>query len=43
MADVPMRSAFLVRDGEGIEAVWMLGGDLPDLDAVIAAARGLDD
>lgn len=38
MTDVPSRSAFLIRDGEYIEAAWMLGGDLPDIDAVIAAA-----
>ena len=39
MTDVPMRVAFLIRDGETIEAAWMLGGELPDIDAVIAAAR----
>ena len=39
MRDVAIRSAFLVRDGETIEAAWMLGGELPDLDAVIAEAR----
>jgi peroxiredoxin len=38
MADVPMRSAFLVEDGETIRAAWMLGGELPDIDAVVAAA-----
>ena len=37
MQDVPSRSAFLIRDGETIEAAWMLGGELPDIDAVIAA------
>src|ERR1700741_2885856 len=37
MNDVPIRTAFLIRDGKTIEAAWMLGGDLPDLDAVIAA------
>ena len=37
MRDVPVRSAFLVRDGETIEAAWQLGGELPDIDAVIAA------
>src|SRR5262245_62281482 len=37
MLDVPARSAFLIRDGETIVTAWMLGGDLPDLDAVIAA------
>jgi peroxiredoxin len=38
MADVPARSAFLIEDGSRIRASWMLGGELPDLDAVIAAA-----
>ena len=38
MADVPMRSAFLIEDGETIRAAWMLGRELPDVDAVIAAA-----
>src|SRR5262245_4202566 len=41
MADVAARSAFLIRDGAIIEAAWMLGGELPDVDAVIAAAREL--
>jgi len=39
MRDVSARSAFLIRDGETIVAAWMLGGDLPDLDAVIAVAE----
>jgi peroxiredoxin len=39
MRDVPARSAFLIRDAETIVAAWMLGGDLPDLEAVIAAAN----
>jgi peroxiredoxin len=39
MNDVPIRSAFLIRDGRTIEAVWMLGRELPDVDAVIDAAR----
>jgi peroxiredoxin len=39
MHDVAIRSAFLIRDGETIEATWMLGSELPDIDAVIAAAR----
>jgi hypothetical protein len=39
MHDVAMRSAFLIRDGATIKAAWMLGGDLPDIDAVIAEAR----
>ena len=37
MRDVAIRTAFLIRDGEKIEAAWMLGGELPDIDAVIAA------
>ena len=41
MSDVAMRSAFLIRDGEHIEATWMLGGELPDIDEVIAAAGEL--
>jgi hypothetical protein len=39
MHDVAIRSAFLIRDGETIEATWMLGSELPDIDAVIAAAQ----
>ena len=39
-SDVAVRSAFLIRDGETIEAAWLLGGELPDIDAVIAAAAG---
>jgi hypothetical protein len=39
MHDVAMRSAFLIRDAATIEAAWMLGADLPDIDAVIAGAR----
>lgn len=38
MAGVSMRSAFLIRDGETIVAAWLLGGELPDVDAVIEAA-----
>lgn len=39
MADVPKRSAFLIEDGQRVRASWMLDGELPDIDAVIAAAR----
>ena len=39
MADVAARSAFLIEDGETIRAAWMLGPELPDIDAVIEAAR----
>jgi peroxiredoxin len=38
MRDVPARSAFLIEDGETVVAAWMLGGELPDIDAVIEAA-----
>ena len=41
MRDVAVRSAFLIRDGGMIEAAWLLGGELPDIDEVIAAARNL--
>jgi peroxiredoxin len=39
MNDVAIRSAFLIGDGETIEAAWMLGRELPDIDAVIAEAQ----
>ncbi|CAN5199890.1 hypothetical protein BH09ACT13_BH09ACT13_10340 [soil metagenome] len=39
MEDVAARSCFLIQDGERIEAVWMLGRRLPDIDGVIAEAR----
>jgi peroxiredoxin len=39
MRDVAARSSFLIADGETVVASWMLGGELPDIDAVIAAAR----
>ena len=39
MQDVAMRSSFLIEDGERIVASWMLGRALPDIDAVIAAAK----
>jgi peroxiredoxin len=34
---VAARSAFLLEDGT-VRAAWMLGAELPDVDAVIAAA-----
>ena len=37
MADVSARSAFLI-EGDTVRASWLLGSDLPDIDAVIAAA-----
>jgi len=39
MKDIAARSAFLIEDGETIRAAWMLGRELPDIDAVIAAAQ----
>jgi peroxiredoxin len=41
MNDVAMRTAFLIEDAETIRAAWMLGRELPDIDAVIEAARAL--
>src|SRR3970040_1052166 len=41
MDDVAARSAFLIEDGETIREAWMLGRELPDIDAVIAAAQGV--
>ena len=41
MTDVAARTAFLIEDGVTIRAAWMLGGDLPDIDAVIETARAL--
>jgi len=38
MSDVSIRSAFLIRDGETIVAGWMLGREMPDIDAVIETA-----
>jgi len=37
MADVPARSAFLI-EGDTVRAAWVLGTELPDVDAIIAAA-----
>jgi glutaredoxin-dependent peroxiredoxin len=39
MTDVAMRSAFLIENGQTIVAAWLLGRELPDIDAVIEAAR----
>jgi peroxiredoxin len=40
MADVAARSAFLIED-DTVRAAWMLGSELPDIDAIIAAASSL--
>jgi hypothetical protein len=37
MADVSTRSAFLI-DGDIVRAAWMLGREMPDVDAIVAAA-----
>jgi len=39
MRDVAARTAFLIEDGRTVGAAWKLGRELPDIDAVIAAAR----
>ncbi len=40
MADVPARCAFLI-EGDTVRAAWQLRSELPDIDAVIAAASSL--
>ena len=40
MTNVSARSAFLI-EGDTVRASWMLGRDMPDVDAVIAAASSL--
>ena len=40
MEDVSARTAFLIEGGSRIRAAWDLGRELPDVDAVIAAATG---
>ena len=40
MADVSARSAFLI-EGDTVRASWLLGSELPDVDAAIAAASSL--
>ena len=37
MTEVAARSAFLI-EGDTVRASWLLGRDMPDIDAVIAAA-----
>jgi peroxiredoxin len=39
MRDVSARASFLVEDGRTIWESWMHGRELPDLDAVVAAAH----
>ncbi|MDQ3379433.1 MAG: redoxin domain-containing protein [Actinomycetota bacterium] len=41
MHDVAARSCFLIEDGQTIRGAWMLGRELPDIDAVIAAAGAI--
>jgi peroxiredoxin len=38
MQDVASRTAFLIEDGTTIRESWMLGRELPDIEAVVAAA-----
>ena len=40
MEEVAARSAFLI-EGDTVRASWMLGREMPDVDAVIAAASSL--
>ena len=40
MEDVAARSAFLI-EGDTVKASWLLESELPDVDAVIAAASSL--
>jgi peroxiredoxin len=39
MTDVAIRSAFLIEDSRTIRAAWLLGRELPDIDAVIEVAK----
>jgi peroxiredoxin len=39
MVDVAMRSCFLIEDGATVLEAWMLGPELPDIDAIVAASR----
>lgn len=41
MEGIAARSCFLVADGATILAAWMLGSELPHVDAVIETARAL--
>ncbi len=41
MEDVAARSCFLIEDGTTIRATWMLGSELPDVDAIIESVRAL--
>jgi peroxiredoxin len=38
MADVPMRASFLIEDGSKVVETWMHGSEMPDIDAIVAAA-----
>jgi len=39
MTGIGTRSAFLIKDGRTVRASWLLGSELPDINAVIEAAR----
>jgi peroxiredoxin len=42
MRGVSSRTAFLIENGT-IRQVWELGGELPDIDAVLEAAGRIED
>jgi peroxiredoxin len=42
MSGVSSRTAFLIENGM-IREAWELGGELPDIDAVLEAARRIED
>jgi len=39
MTGIGTRSAFLIEDGQTVRTSWLLGSELPDIDAVIVEAR----
>jgi glutaredoxin-dependent peroxiredoxin len=39
MHDVAERTAFLIEDGAVVTRAWLLGPELPDIDAIVDAAR----
>jgi peroxiredoxin len=41
MKGVSARASFLIEDGKTIREAWMHGSELPDVDAIIEAARRL--
>jgi glutaredoxin-dependent peroxiredoxin len=41
MEGVASRSCFLIEDGVTVRAPWLLGAELPDIDAIIETVREL--